>query len=90
MARNLLLMGTTACDLCDQAEAVVLAVFAANPGLEQHVHVEVADVISSGVWVENYGPRIPVLLDGASGRELAWPFDPPALVEFINRCMECP
>lgn len=84
---SLVLYGTSACHLCEQAEALILEVFAANSGLEQHASVEGVDVVSSHALVERYGPRLPVLVWQEGSSELDWPFDQAALVTFINDCL---
>ncbi len=64
------------CKLCD--EAVALLARARVPDFES-------------VWIDGdaelearYGERVPVLRDGASGRELGWPFNASALHAFIE------
>lgn len=63
------------CHLCDQALAVLAAARAPE---------------FASVWIDGddaletrYGMRVPVLRDGASGRELNWPFDAAAVAAFI-------
>ncbi|HEX7325429.1 MAG TPA: glutaredoxin family protein [Rhodanobacteraceae bacterium] len=65
------------CMLCDEAVALLAAVHA--PDFES-------------VWIDDdpqlearYGTRVPVLREGASGRELGWPFDAAALAAFLAR-----
>jgi glutaredoxin len=72
----LLLYQRDDCKLCD--EAVALLARARVPDFES-------------VWIDGdaelearYGERVPVLRDGASGRELGWPFDAAALHAFIE------
>jgi hypothetical protein len=64
------------CKLCDAAIAVIAA--ARAPDFES-------------VWIDGdaalerrYGERVPVLRDGDSGRELAWPFDGAAVAAFVD------
>lgn len=80
---RLILYGTSACHLCEQAEAIILEVYAANPGLADHLPVESVDVVSDSALVERYGMRIPVLAFD-QGKELFWPFDHDSLVSFVN------
>ena len=72
---HLLLFQRDDCKLCD--EAVALLARARAPDFES-------------VWIDGdaelearYGERVPVLRDGASGRELGWPFDAAALRAFL-------
>jgi len=62
------LYGTTACHLCDQAEAL-LAQAASARQLEWHY----VDIALDEALVERYGLRIPVLR-ADDGREAGWPF----------------
>jgi len=57
-----LCLGTAGCHLCELAEEMILAVFAANPGLDGRVAVECVDIIESSALVDRFGIRIPVLL----------------------------
>ena len=66
----LVLMGTEACHLCDEAQALLLQFQGA---LIEDVFIE--DIAESEAQVERYGVRIPVLVHEKSGSELDWPFD---------------
>ena len=63
---------TSACHLCEEAEGLVIACFAAR-GIapDSLMRVEIADDVN---LLERYGILIPVLKDEASGRKLKWPF----------------
>ncbi len=65
---SLLLLGTSACHLCDQAQALLEQANAARP-----LRWQLQDIALDDELVARYGERIPVLLrhDGA---ELNWPF----------------
>jgi hypothetical protein len=67
------LYATSACHLCEQAEAVLASV-----QWPVAITVEVVDVSESEELLQRYGKRIPVLAvpqaDG-SLQELDWPFD---------------
>jgi hypothetical protein len=82
--------GTCGCHLCEQAEAIILAVFAANPGLQSILAVECIDIAESDALIRQFGTRIPVLQSADSEECLCWPFDHEGLVTFINRCLEHP
>jgi hypothetical protein len=74
----LALYSTSACHLCEQAEALILD---CAPALA--LGVEVIDIADSTELVERYGVRIPVLEDRRDGRELGWPFDAAQLQAFV-------
>jgi hypothetical protein len=63
------------CKLCDLALAVLAAARAPE---FQSVWIDGDDALEA-----RYGERVPVLRDGDSGRELAWPFDREAISAFL-------
>lgn len=65
-----ILYGTSACHLCDLAEALLLA----ERGGAAAVDFKKVDISESDALFERYGLRIPVLLHPAGG-ELGWPFN---------------
>ncbi len=73
------LYGTSACHLCELAEALLVALCRDNPG----VAFEKVDISDSDPLFERYGVRIPVIRD-ALGRELDWPFTAGQLREFTG------
>ncbi|WP_022956023.1 glutaredoxin family protein [Perlucidibaca piscinae] len=66
--RQLTLLGTRGCHLCDEAEALLRRAGAARRLVWQY-----RDIALDETLVQRYGERIPVLLN-AEGRELGWPF----------------
>jgi hypothetical protein len=73
---RLILFQRDDCPLCDQALAVLAA--ARAPEFDS-------------VWIDDdaqleqrYGARVPVLRNEDDGRELDWPFEPPALSAFLR------
>lgn len=76
--RELTLYGTSACHLCEQAEALLANLLASHPQWQ----IEVVDIAESDALIADYGERIPVLGDG--DRELPWPFDSAAVVTFVS------
>jgi thiol-disulfide isomerase/thioredoxin len=64
----LMLLGTSGCHLCDQAEQLLQQAAAARA-----LQWEYRDIALDEQLVERYGMKIPVLL-ADDGRELAWPF----------------
>lgn len=86
LIRNVQLLGTEGCHLCDLASSV-LGVF--NEAMQVHdfrLHVDLIDISSSEAMVAQYGPVIPVLIDTYSRQELAWPFDERSVYEFLRVC----
>ena len=73
------LFGTTACNQCEMAEAMLESLRAANP----EMGFEKVDISDSDQLFARYGVRIPVLRD-ARGRELGWPFTPAQLEAFVR------
>lgn len=76
----LVLLGTQACHLCDEAQSLLLQLQGA---LTQDLFTE--DIADSAAQVERYGLRIPVLLHEHSGAELDWPFDLPRLYAWLQQ-----
>lgn len=74
----LLLYGTSACHLCDEAAAMLEAMRALAPGL----CVARVDIADSDALFARYALVIPVLRR-ADGAELHWPFTPEALQRFL-------
>ena len=66
---DFVLYSTSACHLCELAEALLL------PLVAQGTSIAVDDVSESDALFHRYGTRIPVLRHVATGRELDWPFD---------------
>lgn len=79
MKESVTLFGTSACHLCEQAEALLQALL--NPEFFQIHQVDIAD---DDALIERYGVRIPVLRRDADGGELNWPFDVDSLIAFLS------
>jgi len=74
-----ILYGTSACHLCEQAEALLLQ--ATREGLTgDFIKVDISD---SEDLMTRFGLRIPVL-KRRDGGELGWPFGAPELAAFLN------
>ena len=73
---KLILLGTSACHLCEQAEDLL-----------QHTHIayQKIDIADQEQWQERYAIKIPVLLDTENQRELCWPFT----IEDIQAFLHC-
>lgn len=78
--KQLQLLGTSACHLCDLAEAVLSNCLALGYAWE----IEVIDIAEDDALIAQWGERIPVLLDSATGAALCWPFDGEAAVAFAE------
>jgi hypothetical protein len=74
---NYILYGTSACHLCEQAEAIISA-------LPSPLNVQKIDIAEDEQLSEKYGIKIPVLKSMHTQRELHWPFTSEALLSFIN------
>ena len=74
----MLLYGTSACHLCEEAELLLM------PWVAAGLRVLVEDISESDVLFERYGLVIPVLRRCDSGAELHWPFDARAIALFLD------
>ena len=79
MTERLIFYTTDHCELCQQAEQVLL-----RTPLQTPVPVDVVDIAESEALVERYGTRIPVLQREPGGAELGWPFNEADVVKFIE------
>lgn len=75
----LILYGTSACHLCEQAEAILQAVLDAG-GAQR---VDLVDISEDDDLMQRYGWRIPVLRRGDKA-ELDWPFDSGMVQAFLS------
>jgi hypothetical protein len=73
------LFGTSACHLCDLAEAMLAQALNTLEGSE----VQKMDISESDALFERYGILIPVLAH-PDGRELCWPFREQELMQFLT------
>jgi len=62
---KLILLGTSACHLCDQAEDLLK---------NTNIAYQKIDIADQEQWQERYAIKIPVLLDTENQQELCWPF----------------
>ncbi len=79
---SLILLGTDACHLCEQAQAVIMRLSGTIP-----CDVFLEDIATSEALVEQYGLRIPVLKSETGGEELDWPFDEQDVINFVHQVM---
>lgn len=75
-----ILYGTSACHLCELAEALLQQAQGAGL-LAAFITVDISD---SDELMSRYGLRIPVL-KRRDGAELGWPFGAPELAAFLER-----
>ena len=74
---QLILYSTSACHLCELAEALLVPWAAAG------LRIAIDDISESDELFERYGLVIPVLKRCDSGAELLWPFDEAGLQDFL-------
>jgi len=77
VTKRFVLYGTTACHLCETAEALLVDLRATGVDL----HYEKYDIAESDELFQRYGVHIPVLMH-PNGAELFWPFDADAVKYF--------
>ncbi len=73
---KLILLGTSACHLCEQAEDLLV---------QTKIAYQKIDIAEQEQWQKRYAIKIPVLLSEQSEQELCWPFtieDILALIKF--------
>lgn len=77
--QEITLYTTSACHLCEVAEALV------RPLLPiENYCLSLVEISDSDALVDQYGLRIPVLAATASALELDWPFDEKAVSLFLR------
>jgi len=77
---SFVLYGTSACHLCELAEAVLSELLAQGYDWQ----IEVVDIADDDKLLERYALSIPVLTRAGSGVELRWPFDGAAVLAFAS------
>jgi len=78
---KLILFGTSACHLCEQAEGILSVILNNFPQIE----LEHIDIAEHDAWQEKYAIRIPVLYHEKSQKELGWLFDEHDVKTFIDK-----
>ncbi len=78
---KLILLGTSGCHLCEQAEALI------NECLQNGLWctVELIDIAEQTQWQAGYATMIPVLLHGQTDQFLSWPFTKENILTFIEQ-----
>jgi hypothetical protein len=74
------LYGTSACHLCEEAEAVLAELLAQGYTWQ----IELVDIAEHDDLMDRYALSIPVLRDINSQQELSWPFDGNAVKVFVS------
>jgi hypothetical protein len=77
---KLILFGTSACHLCEQAEEIVAIVLIKFPQYK----LKLIDIAENIQWQDAYAIKIPVLYHANTQSELCWPFDEHNVITFIN------
>ncbi len=77
---RLILYGTPACHLCEQAGELLSLCVDQMPG---DCQVEYRDIAGDDQLLACYGIRIPVIAEAITGRELGWPFDQNTLLAWL-------
>lgn len=72
---QLLLLGTTGCHLCEQAEAIIH---------QCALRVELIDIAEQTQWQTAYAAHIPVLCASEMNKALYWPFNAIEVQAFIK------
>lgn len=78
------LYGTSACHLCELAEALLAGVLARTDRIGEW-RIECVDIADSDALLQRYGESIPVLRRDGDGGELGWPFDAGQALAFLSR-----
>ncbi|MFC3853094.1 glutaredoxin family protein [Salinispirillum marinum] len=77
--RALILYETSHCHLCELAQGILL------PFVEQsRCSVELIDIAEDSKLLEQYGTRIPVLLDESTQTSLDWPFSADDIAHWLT------
>lgn len=77
---KLLLLGTSGCHLCEEAEHIINECRQAEPD----VQIELIDIAEHGHWQQDYATLIPVLLHEKTAQTLNWPFAYNHVINFFE------
>ena len=72
---KLILLGTSACHICDQAEDLLK---------NTNIAYQKIDIADQEQWQEQYAIKIPVLLNTEYSQELCWPFSIEDIQAFLH------
>lgn len=76
--RQFEIMTTSGCHLCEIAEQLLH-----QAAFEIEFQLYEVDISQDDSLVEQYGVRIPVIVDSLKKKELNWPFDSATLKQFL-------
>ena len=77
MQKQLILLGTQGCHLCEQAEQILHSL---------NLHYQYLDIVDDEKLLAHYEISIPVLLDAqGSEKKLYWPFDANMVSAWLKR-----
>jgi glutaredoxin len=76
---NYILYGTSACHLCEAAEAIILPI-----QQTQGFRLQKVDIAEDDTLIAQYGSKIPVLYCKQTKQTLEWPFDASQLNHFLE------
>ena len=80
MTNQYILYGTSACHLCEEAEAIIKLAEE-----ESHNPYIFKDIVDDDDLMQEFGLIIPVLKCPATNEQLNWPFNKDELITFFNR-----
>lgn len=83
MTTTLKLFSTSSCHLCQDATDILLNLAQRDFANHNFTWDEI-EISEDDFLLNNYGTRIPVLLDCHSGRELNWPFTAKDVIQLIT------
>lgn len=78
MTTSLKLYSTSSCHLCEKAIAILTGLGSYDFSWQE------VEIFDSDSLMEQYGTRIPVLLNCDSGQELNWPFTSNDVIQLIS------
>ena len=79
--QKVILYGTTACHLCEEAEELLRK---AQEKVDFPMQIQKVDISENDDLMGRYGISIPVVFKEETGTEINWPFDFNGLVNFIS------
>ncbi len=77
---ELMLFGTEACHLCEEAELIIQ-----QSQYENKLILSKIDIAQESDWYEQYAIHIPVLLHTETNKELFWPFDHQQFCQYMEQ-----
>lgn len=77
---KLILLGTSGCHLCEQAEIMLEMLVLTMPTFE----LNMIDIAEQPHWQQPYAIKIPVLYHAKTQSELMWPFSEQETLTFMN------